>query len=181
MPQSLSRVYTHITFSTKNRVKLIDESIKRNLFEYLGGICKGLECMPIKVGGHEDHVHILCTLSRKVTQATLLEKLKKESSKWIKTKDKKYQKFYWQSGYGIFSINPTEIDTVVKYIEQQPEHHKTKTFQEEFKAFLKKYKHVVLFIMKDIVLIFSIVTNLKMSLILAHLLNVEYDERYVWD
>jgi REP element-mobilizing transposase RayT len=86
MAQSLSKVYVHITFSTKNRQNLIDDSIKDPLFEYLGGICKGLECNPIQIGGHLNHVHILCLLSRKITQMKLLEEVKKQSSKWIKTK-----------------------------------------------------------------------------------------------
>jgi REP element-mobilizing transposase RayT len=139
MPQSLSKVYVHITFSTKKREKLIDEDIENRLFEYLGGICKGLECNPVRIGGFENHIHILCTLSRKITQAELLEKIKKESSKWIKTKDEKYKRFYWQRGYGIFSVNPAEIDIVVEYIKNQKEHHKTKSFQEEYRAFLTKY------------------------------------------
>lgn len=142
MPQSLSAVYTHITFSTKYREKLLDESIMPRLFEYLGGICKGLECNPIQIGGYSDHVHILCTLSRKITQAKLLEDLKKESSKWIKTIDKKYENVYWQNGYGIFSVNPSEIDVVIKYIKNQKEHHDKKTFKVEFIAFLKKYNVV---------------------------------------
>ena len=140
MPQSLSKVYTHITFSTKNRLDLIDNNIQKSLFEYLGGICKGLECNPVKVGGYKNHVHILCTLSRKITQATLLEKLKKDSSKWIKTQGEKYSNFYWQSGYGIFSVNRIEIDIVTDYIINQKAHHQSKTFQDEFRAFLKKYK-----------------------------------------
>jgi REP element-mobilizing transposase RayT len=140
MSQSLSKVYVHITFSTKNRVALIDANIKTSLFEYLGGICKGIECNPIKIGGHRDHVHILCLLSRKIPQMKLLEELKKKSSKWVKTKGKEYSDFYWQNGYGIFSVNPTEIDLVVKYINNQEEHHKKVAFQDEFRAFLKKYK-----------------------------------------
>ncbi len=139
MPQSLSKVYTHITFSTKNRVNLIDDDIQGRLFEYLGGICKGLQCNPVKVGGHYDHIHVLCTLSRNITQAKLLEELKKESSKWIKTIDEKYSGFYWQRGYGIFSVNPAETDVVVNYIKNQKKHHEKKTFQHEFRAFLKKY------------------------------------------
>jgi putative transposase len=140
MPQSLSKVYVHITFSTKNRENLIDKNIQERLFEYLGGICKGLECNPARVGRHLDHIHILCTLSRKITQASLLEQVKKESSKWMKTNGDKYKNFYWQNGYGIFSVNPTEIDVVTDYINNQEEHHKKRTFQDEFKAFLKKYK-----------------------------------------
>jgi len=81
MPQSLSKVYTHITFSNKDRKNFIATEIQDRLFEYLGGICKGLDCNPVKVGGYKNHIHILCTISRTITQATLLEKLKKESSK----------------------------------------------------------------------------------------------------
>lgn len=140
MPQSLSKVYVHITFSTKNRQKLIDDTIAEELYTYLGGVCKKLECNPIQVGGHKDHVHILCILSKKIAQIKLLEEVKKQSSKWIKTKDDRYRNFYWQDGYGIFSVNPSEIDIVVDYIRNQAEHHKKRTFQDEFRAFLKKYK-----------------------------------------
>jgi REP element-mobilizing transposase RayT len=80
MPQSLSKVYVHIIFSTKNRQNLIDDGIENSLYEYLGGICKGLECNPVKVGGHRNHVHLLCLLSRKVSQMRLLEEVKKQSS-----------------------------------------------------------------------------------------------------
>ncbi len=139
MPQSLSKVYVHITFSTKNRQNRIDDDIKDTLFEYIGGICKNIECDPIQVGGHKNHIHILCILSRKIAQMKLLEEVKKGSSKWIKTQAAKYKDFYWQDGYGIFSVNPTEIEVVKEYIEHQEEHHKSKTFQEEYRAFLKKY------------------------------------------
>ena len=139
MAQSLSKVYVHITFSTKLRKSRIDDNIKNSLFEYLGGICKGLECNPLKVGGHHDHVHILCLLSRKIAQMKLLEEIKKQSSKWIKTKGEAYFDFYWQDGYGIFSVNPAEVEVVVNYINKQEEHHKKITFQDEFRAFLKKY------------------------------------------
>ncbi len=139
MPQSLSKVYVHI-FSTKYRQNLIDDSIKHVLFEYLGGICKGLDCNPLKVGGYHDHVHILCMLSRKIALMTLLEELKKQSSKWIKTKGQQYADFYWQSGYGVFSVNPHETDYVVNYIMNQEEHHRKVPFQDEFRAFLKKYE-----------------------------------------
>ena len=140
MPQSLSKVYTHIIFSTKQRRKLIDDAIKKSLFEYLGGICRGMECNPVQVGGYTDHVHILCVLSRKVTQMKLLEELKKQSSRWIKTKGNQYNNFYWQNGYGIFSVNPSEVDVVVSYIRNQEDHHRTKNFKQEYRAFLKKYQ-----------------------------------------
>jgi putative transposase len=140
MSQSLSKVYIHITFSTKNRKALIDETIQTSLYEYIGGICKGLECNPLKVGGHSDHIHIICLLSRKIPQMKLLEEIKKQSSKWIKTKGPAYSSFYWQDGYGIFSVNPTETEKVVQYIHNQHEHHKKITFQDEFREFLKKYR-----------------------------------------
>ncbi|MDR0613194.1 MAG: IS200/IS605 family transposase [Dysgonamonadaceae bacterium] len=139
MPQSLSKVYVHLTFSTKNRYPFIDDAIKNDLWEYLGGICRGLECNPIRVGGHNDHVHICCLLSKKITQIKFVEEVKKQSSKWVKSKGERYSKFYWQDGYGIFSVNPAEINVVVEYINNQTEHHRKRTFQEELLAFLKKY------------------------------------------
>lgn len=95
--KTLSKVYVHITFSTKNRVDLIDDEIAPRLYEYLGGICKGLECNPIQVGGYKNHVHILCLLSKKISQIKLIEEVKKQSSRWIKTQGKTYNDFYWQS------------------------------------------------------------------------------------
>ena len=139
MPQSIAYNYLHITFGTKYREPLIDEAIEEELFKYIGGICKNLECNPIKVGGYRDHIHILCVLSRKIALMKLLEEVKSHSSKWIKTKGDQYKNFYWQRGYGSFSVNPAEIDVVIRYIENQAEHHKKKTFQEEYVAFLKKY------------------------------------------
>ncbi len=139
MPQSIAYNYLHITFSTKYRVPMIDEAIEEELFKYIGGICKNLECNPIKVGGYRDHIHILCVLSRKIALMKLLEEIKSHSSKWIKTKGDQYKNFYWQRGYGSFSVNPAEIDVVIRYIENQAEHHKKRTFQDEYIAFLKKY------------------------------------------
>jgi putative transposase len=138
MSQSLSKIYVHIIFSVKNREPLIQDTIKEELFNYLGGICKNLECYPIQVGGYRDHVHILYILSKKVTLVKLLEDIKSSSSKWIKTKGEMFSNFYWQSGYGAFSVNPTEIEVVKNYIINQ-DHHKTKSFQDEYRAFLKKY------------------------------------------
>ena len=90
--------------------------------------------------GYTDHIHILCMLSKKIALMNLLEEVKSHSSKWMKTKGTELKNFYWQNGYGAFSVNPTEIDKVITYIENQKEHHRKKTFQEEYRAFLKKYK-----------------------------------------
>jgi putative transposase len=129
----------HITFSTKNRVPMIDKKIRERLFDYMGGICKGLECNPVQIGGVDNHVHLSCLLSRKIAQMDLLEEVKKRSSKWIKTIGDAYSNFYWQDGYGIFSVNPKDTDKVVEYIKNQEEHHKQISFQDEFRAFLLKY------------------------------------------
>jgi putative transposase len=139
MAQSLVRNYIHLVFSTKYRFPYIDESIENELFNYLGGVCKKLECQPIIVGGYLDHVHILCLLSKKIALVKLLEEVKSHSSKWIKVKGENYSNFYWQDGYGAFSVNPKEVEAVVKYISTQKTHHSKKTFQTELLQFLKEY------------------------------------------
>ena len=127
----------HIVFSTKHRYPFIDDHIKEELFKYLGGICKHMECNPIIVGGYKDHVHILCSLSRKIALMKLIEEIKTHSSKWIKTKGIKYEKFYWQNGYGGFSVNPAQIEVVKNYILTQESHHQHKSFKEEYRLFLR--------------------------------------------
>jgi putative transposase len=106
MGQSLVKNYVHIVFSTKHTKALIHPPYEEELHAYLGGICKKLECTPIKVGGYTDHIHILCMLSKKIALIKLLEELKSHSSRWMKTKDKSLNNFYWQEGYGAFSVNP---------------------------------------------------------------------------
>ena len=140
MGQSLNKIYIHLVFSTKNRKPMISEDVQDDLFSYIGGICKNLECNPIQVGGYRDHVHILCLLSKKIALMNLIEKIKSNSSKWMKTKGEQFTDFYWQNGYGVFSVNPTEIEIVQQYILNQEEHHKKISFQDEFLKFLKKYK-----------------------------------------
>jgi REP element-mobilizing transposase RayT len=139
MGQSLVKNYLHIVFSTKNRADLIQPPFENELHGYLGGICNNLECHPIKVGGYTDHIHILCTLSKKIALMTLIEEIKAHSSKWMKTLDASLENFYWQKGYGAFSINPSQVNTVVEYITNQHAHHSKLTFQDEYKGFLKKY------------------------------------------
>lgn len=140
MAQSLSKVYLHIVFSTKHRENLLDVNMQQELYGYIGGICNNLECFPISIGGYTDHIHILSTLSRKVAIMNLLQEIKTGSSKWIKTKGPDFKHFHWQDGYGAFSVNPSQVDVVTKYIERQTEHHKKQTFQDEYRAFLNKYK-----------------------------------------
>lgn len=129
MPQSLAKVYIHLVWSTKNRQAYINKNIKTELYAYMAGIANKLECTALQIGGIEDHVHIVCELSRKISIMKLVEKVKSHSSKWIKTKGDQYQNFYWQNGYGVFSVNPKEIKIVVNYIKNQEEHHKKNLFK----------------------------------------------------
>lgn len=129
MGQSLVKNYVHIVFSTKNRDPYIKSPHD-----------KELECPVLSIGGHINHVHILCALSRKIALMTFVQKVKANSSKWIKSKDNDYSNFFWQEGYGAFSVNPTQIDIVNNYILNQSKHHATKSYQAEYLAFLKQYK-----------------------------------------
>jgi len=131
MPQSLSKVYAHIIFSTKHRKNLINNQIESDLYNYIGGICKDLECNPVQVGGHKNHIHILCLLSRKIAQMTLVQQVKQGSSKWIKTIDEEYANFYWQDVYGIFSVSPKRVDNVIEWIKNQHNHHQKMSFKDE--------------------------------------------------
>jgi putative transposase len=140
MGQSLVKNYVHIVFSTKYRQPLIRSPYEEELHSYLGGICKNLECAPIIVGGYTDHIHILCRLSQKITLMKLVEEVKSHSSKWIKTKHESLRNFYWQNGYGAFSVNPAEVERVVSYIANQHAHHGKKTFQQEYRSLLRKYE-----------------------------------------
>ena len=140
MGQSLVRNYIHIVFSTKYRQPLIKGPVEKELHAYLGGICNNLDCQPIKIGGYTDHIHILCMLSKKITLMKLLEVLKSHSSKWIKTKGDDFKNFYWQDGYGAFSVKPSETERVITYIANQHEHHSKKSFQDEYREFLEEYQ-----------------------------------------
>lgn len=140
MPQSLANVLLHIIFSTKNRVPWIPVDIERELHPYLATICRNHGCPSHEIGGTDDHIHIVCSLARTVTVSSLLAEVKASSSKWIKTKGNQYAGFSWQAGYGAFSIGQSQLETVKKYIVGQREHHRRKTFQEEFREFLEKYQ-----------------------------------------
>jgi REP element-mobilizing transposase RayT len=139
MSQSLSKVYTHIIFSTKKRLPLINPQIGPELYKYMSGILNNLNCPAIIIGGMSDHVHILNSLSRTITQSKMIAILKKDSTKWLKTKSFQYNSFYWQNGYGIFSVGESTIPALIRYINNQKDHHSIKSFKDEFREFLKKY------------------------------------------
>ena len=140
MPQSLVQNYQHIVFSTKMRQPFLrDASIRREMHAYLGGVCRNRRSPSIIVGGAEDHVHIFCRLSKSIAIDDFLAELKRESSKWVKTKAEECLFFYWQSGYGAFSVSPSHVEELRRYITQQEEHHRRETFQEEYRRLLRKY------------------------------------------
>ncbi len=140
MGQSLVKNYMHIVFSTKHREPLIFPPYETDLHSYMAGICSNYECQPIKIGGYNDHVHILCMLSRKIALMNFVKELKRESSVWYKTKDESSANFYWQDGYGGFSVSPKDVEKVAAYVGNQHEHHRNQSFQDEYRKILKRYK-----------------------------------------
>lgn len=139
MPQSLSYLLIHIIFSTKNREPFLTDIIRPKLHAYLASVARNSGCECYCVGGVADHVHIAIRLARTVTIAQLVEELKTSSSKWLKTQFPRFAKFAWQSGYGAFSVGPLDLQALRTYIDTQEEHHRTRTFQEEYLAFLQRY------------------------------------------
>jgi putative transposase len=139
MPQSLHVLSSHIIFSTKNRVGCLTSDLRPKVHAYIAGILHNLECQSITVGGTQDHVHIACNLTKKHAPMKLLETIKKDSSKWIKTQAAALQQFHWQDGYGLFAVSPSHATAVRQYILNQEEHHKRESFQDEFVRILKKY------------------------------------------
>ena len=140
MPQSLAKIILHTVFSTKDRRPFLrDKSLREELHRYIGGILTDLDCQPLIIGGVEDHVHILSTLSRTCEPAAMVKEVKRGSSLWLKTKRPDLHDFAWQNGYGIFSIGYSQVDGTRKYIAGQEEHHRTISFQDEFRKFLERY------------------------------------------
>ncbi|WP_096431659.1 IS200/IS605 family transposase [Labilibaculum antarcticum] len=140
MGQSLVQNYLHIVFSTKHREALIHSPHEEKLHAYLGKTCNELSCPILIVGGHVDHIHLLCMLSKNSSLVELIKRIKTSSSRWMKMQSSELAHFYWQDGYGAFSVNPTEVDVIRDYIQNQHQHHKKHSFQDEYRAFLKKYK-----------------------------------------
>ena len=151
MSQSLSQMWTHLIFSTKDRYPfLADQSVREDTFKYMAGIFTKHNCPTLLIGGVADHVHSLFALSKNHSIAEIVWEVKRGSSKWVKTLDPKLRKFHWQAGYGAFSVSHSHVERVQRYIEGQARHHRKTTFQDEFRKFLRRHE-------------------------------VEFDERYVWD
>ena len=151
MAQSLSRLWTHLIFSTKERFPFLSESLIRNdMHAYLATVLRSHDCETIIINGTGDHVHALFALSRKYSISTIVKEVKRTSSAWVKGISSASKRFHWQNGYGAFSVSQSHLDRVGRYIERQEHHHRRKTFQDEYRSFLERY-------------------------------GLEYDERYVWD
>lgn len=140
MPQSLAKCYLHIVFSTKDRANLISKTLLEEVHAYITGILNAIHCPSIQVGGTENHIHILCVMSRSITISDLVKTVKASSSKWINERQGFMHRFAWQEGYGCFSISQNHIDAVIKYIATQEEHHKQVSFQDELRRLLVIYQ-----------------------------------------
>ena len=140
MPQSLVKILVHFVFSTKNRADLIFPEIEEALFRYIHGIVENNDSKLIIAGGTTNHIHLLISLGKQTGVPDLIGDIKRDSSTWIKTKDENFADFYWQKGYGAFSVGQSQVETVVNYIKNQKEHHKKQNFRDEYRALLKKYE-----------------------------------------
>ena len=140
MPQSFASLIFHLIYSTKHRERLISDDMQSRLFEFSGGIPRNQKGRLLAAGGVEDHVHLLVSLSRQACIADTLRDLKANTSGWIHETFPSMSGFAWQAGYGAFSVSHSAIESVRQYIARQREHHRARTFQEEFREFLDRHE-----------------------------------------
>ena len=140
MPQSLARLHVHLVFSTKNREPIITDSVRPSLHAYMATVLQNLNCHPVLINSVEDHIHLLFELARTVSVSQAVEDVKKSSSKWIKEQAPEFRTFAWQSGYGVFAVSESNVEAVREYIANQREHHRKKTFQDEYRQFLERHR-----------------------------------------
>ncbi len=139
MPQSLANVLLHVVFSTKNRTPWLQKpEIREATNAYMVGTLREIGCPSLIVNCVDDHLHCLCQLGRTTTIAHLIESMKSSSSSWLKTRDPALKGFYWQAGYGVFSVSQSNVDQVRAYIANQEEHHRKVSFQDEFRSMLQR-------------------------------------------
>jgi len=140
MSQALAKIYLHLIFSTKNRERSLPDDVRDDLHSYMGGILHGLGCSPIEINTEPDHAHVLFVMTRTETISNVVGQLKKSSNDWLRNRDPQFRHFYWQGGYGVFSVSQSAVEEVRQYIRDQREHHKQISFQDEFRTFLKRYE-----------------------------------------
>ena len=136
MPHTYTNFLYHIVFSTKERYLFIKEESKPRLYDYLGGVVRGLSGISLEIGGIDDHVHLLVKLKPAMSMSKFLQDLKPNTTNWAKREI--HPKFEWQDGYGAFTVSESQIEIVRRYIQNQEEHHKKFDFETEFKSLLKK-------------------------------------------
>ena len=139
MPQSLSNILIHLIWSTRDRRPCLDPSTRGKTHAFLAGVVRQCDCEAYRVGGPTDHVHLAVRLSRTVSVADLVEDAKAASSKWLKTQGPEFADFSWQLGYGAFSVGMSQKEALLLYIDNQEEHHRTRSFQDDSRDFLSKY------------------------------------------
>jgi REP element-mobilizing transposase RayT len=139
MRQSLARVYIHAVFSTRDREPLLAAPWRDEMFSVLGGIANNVGCPSLIVGGMADHVHLLFELGRPIALSDALRAIKTNSSGWANQHQGLAGTFHWQAGYAAFSVSQSNVEAVREYIRRQDEHHARQSFQDELRAWLKKY------------------------------------------
>ena len=139
MPRSFITDLMHCTFSTKERFPFIDSELEPQLLPYIGGIARENKMKAVAIGGTSDHVHALLSLPATMSFAKAVQLIKGGSSKWIHDTFAKYKKFEWQEGYGAFSVSASQASRTIAYINNQKEHHRKRTFEEEFIELLDKH------------------------------------------
>ena len=139
MSQSLSKIYLHLIFHIKsNSPKVLDGDLER-LFSYLGQLVNNTGCKNIWIGGMCDHIHLLFLLSRDASVSNVVQDVKRNSSRWIKSVSPHYRQFAWQGGYAVFSVSQSVVEKTLRYIQNQRVHHQKHTYEEEYKMFLESY------------------------------------------
>ena len=139
MAQSLCKIYLHIIFHVKASGPKIDATHLERVHSYIGQLINSTGCQVMCVGGVSDHIHALCLLSKNETVAHLVEEIKRNSSRWMKTLSPDYHHFAWQGGYAVFSVSQSVLEKTLNYVRNQKEHHKKVSFHDEYIQFLKLY------------------------------------------
>jgi len=139
MPQSLVKILVHMVWSTKDRIRNVPPEFEPRLYGYISGIITNNGGRMIIAGGDADHIHLLASIGR-IGIAELIGDIKRDSSSWIKKEDRRFSEFYWQRGYGAFSIGQSQVSAVSRYIRDQKKHHQSQTYQDEFRALCAKYE-----------------------------------------
>ena len=139
MPQSYTCLHYHLVFSTRGREPTITPVIRPRLWEYLGGAVRSEHGIPIQIGGTADHVHMFVTLRQHDALADFMRQVKANSSKWVHETFPDAGAFWWQGGYGAFTVSHSGIEAVRTYILNQEEHHRSRTYEDEFREMLTRH------------------------------------------